>query len=161
MSILSDCDSLVGCRLDLNRLQSNGSLLHFFPLRDKQHCERLLAPVLLPFRVKTWQLPIDDLRDYFGEKIAMYFDFLGFYTSTLLPLGILGVVVMIDVFAESDGKDGGLAYGFGHASLIPPYGLLICEYESDLLLKRNCHNLTRISTPGINSVYLHPRTVTI
>ena len=29
-----------------------------------------------------------------------------------------------------------------------------------LLLPRNCHNLTRIFTPGINSVYFYPGTVT-
>lgn len=28
-----------------------------------------------------WEIPIDSIRDYFGEKIALYFDFLKFYTK--------------------------------------------------------------------------------
>jgi anoctamin-10 len=28
-----------------------------------------------------WEIPIDSMRDYFGEKIALYFDFLRFYTK--------------------------------------------------------------------------------
>jgi hypothetical protein len=28
-----------------------------------------------------WLIPTDTMRDYFGEKIALYFDFLSFYTK--------------------------------------------------------------------------------
>ena len=39
--------------------------------------------------------PLDHIREYFGEKIAIYFAWLGFYTSFLLPVAVLGVAVTI------------------------------------------------------------------
>jgi len=39
----------------------------------------------------TWQ-PLDKIRDYFGEEIAIYFAFLGFYTLSLVPLGLFGII---------------------------------------------------------------------
>ncbi|XP_041032704.1 anoctamin-7-like isoform X1 [Carcharodon carcharias] len=39
--------------------------------------------------------PLDHIRDYFGEKIAFYFTWLGFYTGWLLPAAILGTVIFI------------------------------------------------------------------
>ena len=34
-------------------------------------------------------------RHYFGEKIGLYFAWLGFYTSMLIPASIMGLVVFI------------------------------------------------------------------
>lgn len=28
-----------------------------------------------------WFIPVDSLRDYFGEKVALYFDFLSYYAK--------------------------------------------------------------------------------
>lgn len=28
-----------------------------------------------------WFIPIDSMRDYFGEKVALYFDFLSYYAK--------------------------------------------------------------------------------
>jgi hypothetical protein len=36
--------------------------------------------------------PLQHIRDYFGEKIGMYFAFLGFYTYALIFPGIAGLV---------------------------------------------------------------------
>ena len=38
--------------------------------------------------------PLEEIKEYFGEKVALYFSFIGFYTSSLLPFSILGLVVM-------------------------------------------------------------------
>ena len=35
------------------------------------------------------------LRRYFGEKVGIYFTWLGFYTTWLLPASIVGLIVMI------------------------------------------------------------------
>ncbi|XP_053736069.1 anoctamin-7 isoform X2 [Synchiropus splendidus] len=39
--------------------------------------------------------PLDHIREYFGEKIALYFAWLGFYTGWLLPASVVGTVVFI------------------------------------------------------------------
>ena len=42
-----------------------------------------------------WKLPIDTLRDYFGEKVALYFNFLTFYTYHLSYTSLLGLFVQL------------------------------------------------------------------
>jgi hypothetical protein len=44
---------------------------------------------------KPWFIPTEQIRDYYGEKIALYFTFLGYYTEMLLPIGIAGLIVSI------------------------------------------------------------------
>ncbi|XP_077205145.1 anoctamin-7 [Paroedura picta] len=39
--------------------------------------------------------PVDHIRRYFGEKIALYFAWLGFYTGWLFPAAIVGTLVFI------------------------------------------------------------------
>jgi len=39
--------------------------------------------------------PLDHIRDYFGEKIAIYFAWLGFYTGWLLPASLVGLGVFL------------------------------------------------------------------
>ena len=39
--------------------------------------------------------PLDHIRLYFGEKIAIYFAWLGFYTGWLLPAAVMGVLVFV------------------------------------------------------------------
>ncbi|XP_073346616.1 anoctamin-7 isoform X1 [Pagrus major] len=39
--------------------------------------------------------PLDHIREYFGEKIALYYAWLGFYTGWLLPASLLGTVVFL------------------------------------------------------------------
>ncbi|XP_036943144.1 anoctamin-7 [Acanthopagrus latus] len=39
--------------------------------------------------------PLDHIREYFGEKIALYFAWLGFYTGWLLPASLLGTVIFL------------------------------------------------------------------
>uniref|UniRef100_A0A8C6YJX4 Anoctamin n=1 Tax=Nothoprocta perdicaria TaxID=30464 RepID=A0A8C6YJX4_NOTPE len=39
--------------------------------------------------------PLDHIRKYFGEKVAFYFAWLGFYTGWLLPAAVVGTLVFI------------------------------------------------------------------
>uniref|UniRef100_T1GN26 Anoctamin n=1 Tax=Megaselia scalaris TaxID=36166 RepID=T1GN26_MEGSC len=44
--------------------------------------------------VKKWikHQPLDNIKEYFGAKIALYFAWLGFYTMMLIPASILGII---------------------------------------------------------------------
>lgn len=39
--------------------------------------------------------PLDHVREYFGERVAYYFAWLGFYTGWLLPVSLVGVAVFL------------------------------------------------------------------
>nr|XP_019567227.1 PREDICTED: anoctamin-7 [Rhinolophus sinicus] len=39
--------------------------------------------------------PLDHVRRYFGEKVALYFAWLGFYTCWLLPAAVVGTLVFL------------------------------------------------------------------
>lgn len=47
---------------------------------------------------------IDDICDYFGVKIGMYFAWLGFYTNSMLYPAVIGFLLWI--LAEADQVDG-------------------------------------------------------
>ncbi|XP_031240524.1 anoctamin-9 isoform X2 [Mastomys coucha] len=43
--------------------------------------------------------PIDTIREYFGEKVALYFTWLGWYTYMLVPAAVVGLIVFLSGFA--------------------------------------------------------------
>uniref|UniRef100_A0A8C7J0Q6 Anoctamin n=1 Tax=Oncorhynchus kisutch TaxID=8019 RepID=A0A8C7J0Q6_ONCKI len=54
--------------------------------------------------------PLDHIREYFGEKIALYFAWLGFYTAWLLPAAVVGsvsVIVCLTVHSKEICNSGG------------------------------------------------------
>lgn len=55
------------------------------------------------FNIKIpWWVPISSFRDYFGEKIALYFDFLSYYTKQLWYMAIIGTVAQGFMFSRND-----------------------------------------------------------
>lgn len=76
------------------------------------------APLTLP------SAPADEICDYFGVKIAMYFAWLGFYTSAMVYPAVFGSILY--TFTESDqvrgvGKWGkSLHLGAGGGGVVHP-----------------------------------------
>ncbi|GAB1295479.1 Anoctamin-4 [Apodemus speciosus] len=60
-------------KIGLNRLLTNGSYEAAFPLHE----------------------PLDLVRRYFGEKIGLYFAWLGWYTGMLFPAAFIGLFVFL------------------------------------------------------------------
>lgn len=53
-------------------------------------------------RTWPWEQPIDSIRDYFGERLAMYFSFLGFYTHALISPTLWGATAGIIQYIFQD-----------------------------------------------------------
>lgn len=44
---------------------------------------------------RPWELPLDDIRIYFGTRIALYFAFFGVYTKMLIAPAVAGVLLQL------------------------------------------------------------------
>lgn len=42
---------------------------------------------------RPWEMQIDSIRDYFGEKISLYFEFVQFFIFHLSYLGVIGIII--------------------------------------------------------------------
>ncbi|MCI4381771.1 hypothetical protein PGIGA_G00255970 [Pangasianodon gigas] len=79
---------------------------------DPKHTSKLTSEFLKRKKIKKEELkelrnswarwtacfngqPITDVRHYFGEKVALYFLWLGWYTFLLIPAALLGVIVFL------------------------------------------------------------------
>ncbi|NXC22070.1 ANO8 protein, partial [Corythaeola cristata] len=78
-------------------LAARGVIQQVFPLHEQRILKRLM---------KSWvqavceAQPLDEICDYFGVKIAMYFAWLGFYTSAMVYPAVFGSILY--TFTESD-----------------------------------------------------------
>jgi len=83
-----------GCHLDVYRLIKNKQMLTFFPIHDLVEL-RELEDKWLRFCQFPWNQDVDSVKDYFGEKIGMYFLWIGYYTSWLSSAAFVGFVAWI------------------------------------------------------------------
>lgn len=82
----------------IRTLIDNETYTAAFPLHDghyltKGNDRHLLYELWTNPRKWFKYQPLDKIRNYFGEKVGIYFTWLGFYTSMLIPAAIAGVVV--------------------------------------------------------------------
>uniref|UniRef100_A0A8C8SQ50 Anoctamin n=1 Tax=Pelusios castaneus TaxID=367368 RepID=A0A8C8SQ50_9SAUR len=75
--------------LGITSLLANGVYSAAYPLHD------LLCEEWASYGVFYKYQPIDLVRKYFGEKIGLYFAWLGVYTQMLIPASIVGVIVFL------------------------------------------------------------------
>uniref|UniRef100_A0A671LL50 Anoctamin n=1 Tax=Sinocyclocheilus anshuiensis TaxID=1608454 RepID=A0A671LL50_9TELE len=73
----------------VRRLQSKGVLIQYFPLHNKEDLKRLSFSWYKKFKLSLQ--PLDDIRHYFGEGLALYFGFLEYFTFALVPMALIGI----------------------------------------------------------------------
>ncbi|XP_029455582.1 anoctamin-4 [Rhinatrema bivittatum] len=95
-------------KIGLNRLITNGSYEAAFPLHEGSHRSKnsirthgaenhrhLLYECWAWWGVWYKYQPLDIVRRYFGEKIGLYFAWLGWYTGMLFPAAFIGLFVFL------------------------------------------------------------------
>jgi anoctamin-10/anoctamin-7 len=120
--LLQASPSQGGAGLELRGLLSSKHILGYFPLHDDEERKRLSADWLTWVQA-PWNQPIDAVKEYLGEKIALYFTFLGHYTTWLIFPSILGLICQIIVASTGD---------FSHP-ILPFFGLFIAMWSVFML----------------------------
>ncbi|NXC98590.1 ANO9 protein, partial [Certhia familiaris] len=65
-----------------------------FPLHKKEKIREILKKKWARWRVIFKEQPIEEIRCYFGEKVALYFAWLGWYTYLLIFAALAGLVTV-------------------------------------------------------------------
>jgi hypothetical protein len=111
------------------------TLKGYFPLHDRKALAQL-EDLWLRYPVTPWKQPYNDLKRYFGEKIAMYFIFLGHYTWWCAIASTVGVPLQVAVFVLEDYSAPFLPF---FAYFIALWGILMLEFwkrsESEWAMK--------------------------
>ncbi|KAH8873920.1 Anoctamin-7 [Schistosoma japonicum] len=77
--------------LNPNCYGPSGNALQSTEFNNRILLQRYWASYKMLFKCQ----PISYIRHYFGEAVAFYFAWLGFYTAWLLPIAILGIIVFL------------------------------------------------------------------
>jgi hypothetical protein len=89
-------NSIIARHLNLPVLKHYKLLNDSFGLHERSRLQELkdnwaYARLVVWCPYPQLQQPIGRIRDYFGEKIALYFAFLQFYTNCIVPIAMLGL----------------------------------------------------------------------
>ncbi|XP_028284318.1 anoctamin-8 isoform X2 [Parambassis ranga] len=83
-------------------LVTRGVILQMFPLHEQRILNQLMTSWVQAVCEKQ---PLDDICDYFGVKIGMYFAWLGFYTNSMLYPAVIGFLLWILAEADQTSQD--------------------------------------------------------
>ncbi|XP_036395746.1 anoctamin-10 [Megalops cyprinoides] len=84
----------------IRRMQSKGILLQIFPLHEKEGLKKLSLSWYR--KVKLSYQPLDDIRQYFGESLGLYFAFLEYFTFALAPMAFIGIPYYLFAWEDYD-----------------------------------------------------------
>ncbi|XP_044535725.1 anoctamin-10 [Gracilinanus agilis] len=84
----------------LRRLLTSGLVTQVFPLHDRESLKKLENTWYNRFKMKYQ--PLDGIRAYFGETIALYFGFLEYFTLALIPMALIGLPYYIFDWEDYD-----------------------------------------------------------
>ncbi|XP_043741496.1 anoctamin-10 isoform X4 [Cervus elaphus] len=94
-------DMLITCLWEqVRRLLTSGIVVQVFPLHDNEALKKLEDTWYTRFTLKFQ--PIDRIRGYFGETIALYFGFLEYFTFALIPMAIIGLPYYLFAWEDYD-----------------------------------------------------------
>ncbi|XP_060014275.1 anoctamin-1 isoform X3 [Lagenorhynchus albirostris] len=96
--------------MGITSLLANGVYSAAYPLHDGDYegenvefnDRKLLYEEWASYGVFYKYQPIDLVRKYFGEKIGLYFAWLGVYTQMLIPASMVGIIVFLYGWATVD-----------------------------------------------------------
>jgi len=87
-----------GAELNMDREKARGNILSFYPLHDDKTVDQLVASWASfggAWKSQFINQPLDDVRNYMGESVAIYFTWLSHYTKWLGYSSFVGIIIFI------------------------------------------------------------------
>ena len=109
-----------GCHIDTHMHLARGAILGFYPLHSNHEKRALQARWTVRWSLPNQQ-PFGSIKDYFGEKVALYFAWLGHYTTWLIFAALAGLVASVNMWADGNSPD---------TVLMPVFGLFMCLWTT-------------------------------
>jgi len=109
-----------GCGFNLSEMQHKGDIISLFPLHASKQRHALFYGTTMGYDPKKYDL----YREYFGEKISLYFNFLGHLGYWLILPGVIGLGLSLVSWSYED---------FSHPVL--PFFAVIISFWSFIMLE--------------------------
>jgi anoctamin-10/anoctamin-7 len=90
-----------GCGIAVSNLLLSGKILALFPLHDRASASKLLKSSL-GLSIFPWSMPMLRIRNYFGEKVGLYFQFIGHYSLYLCIPAFIGFIFQLIVWGTGN-----------------------------------------------------------
>jgi hypothetical protein len=102
----------------------------YFPLHNDEHKSYIKS--LISFGA-LFRMPVAEMREYFGEEIAIYFGFLNYFTRMLVVPALAGTILyiyqLVKDFTNGTAQYVVNAYGaLAYTCIICIWATLLCEY---------------------------------
>jgi hypothetical protein len=96
---------------------------------------------------RNWykQQPLTQVRRYFGEKVAIYFTWIGFYTTWLLPISLLGVVIFLYGLSTIPSSRNAVAYDTCETARTFFYMCPVCDEKCDFWYLGDTCNFSHVN----------------
>lgn len=90
-----------GLNYPVERMLKRNKMLSLYPMHDKNSLQVLTTNWLNPWTL-PWKQPMNHIKEYFGEKIALYFSFMGMYTHALIIPMLFGIAAQLVVWSTNN-----------------------------------------------------------
>jgi hypothetical protein len=126
--------------LRLQRYINSKKIIAAFPLHTSSSLT-ILRSSWLRLSQLPWNLPLEDIKEYFGNKIALFYYFLGHYSLWLIIPSLIGIPFQIAVYV-TENYSGPWIPGFSF--FISIWSICMLEYwkrKEKTIGKSSCHSI--------------------
>jgi len=120
-------ERIIRSHLNVEMMIKHQLIIDFFPLHEESEIS-FFKSTLLKYTELSIDVPIQRIRDYFGEKVAFYYLWLQFYTNKLFVLSFLGLILWVVGFLRFGTTDSNSISVYEWGELL--FAVIVCLWAA-------------------------------